>query len=398
MKLTAVLRLLACLVAASLWGMPRAAGGSADKLELGGGLQLGANFNEFLHTAKPEALGAARVGWVRGFLPALDFIEGRRDLATDPGLAAFRAAAAAGRRVALTIKWDFLRHRARVPAPDSERERACFAFALEVVQKGRPDLLLLINEYFPDTMEEDTLPDATGGIPMVTFLKRLAAHVHAANPRDPRGSPLPVSCGGFTRLDLARMQGHPSVRALLPWLASSPHFGYVNFHLHHQSLEQFSTALEFLRKNVAAKPLIVTEFSLVWRYKAHLGDALDASKAGRDFARAQSLPDTTTVLDFINSAMRKRVPEATWQAFLNSQPWYDPGFLRKSAALMERHGVVLATYAFLSESSGAIRPLREGDTPWRLNPIFAERFAVSSDPARPAVNPDFFRAFLERQR
>lgn len=398
-----LLRTLLLAVCALLPPCARAAGAAAsaaaaDRLGLGGGLQLGANFNEFLQAARPQPLALARVGWVRGFLPALEFIDGRRELATDPGLAAFREAAAAGRRVALTLKWDFLRGKSRVPAPGSERERACFAFALDAVRHGRPDLLLLINEYFPDTPEADTLPDAGGRIPMVEFLKRLAAHVHAAGLRDPRGGPLPVSCGGFTRLDLARMQEHPSVRQLLPWLNDSPHFSHVNFHLHQKTLGQFETALAFLRGQVPAKPLIVTEFSLVWAYKAHLGDAVAAGAKGGAFAAACALPAGTTVLDYLNAALRRRVPEEEWHAFLNSQPWYDPEFLRRSTALMERHGVVLATYAFLSESSGALRPMRAGDTPWRLNPIFAERFAVSPDPARPAVNPDFFKAFLERQR
>ena len=367
-------------------------------LTLDGRLQLGANCNEYLATVQPGPLAAARVGWVRGFLPALDFVDGRRTLATDPGLAAFQAAAASGRRVVLTLKWNFLARRERVPAPDSARERACFALAVEVGRQGRPDVLLLINEYFPDTLEADTLPDAGGRIPMVVFLQRLAAQVHAAGLRDPRGAPLPLGCGGLTRLDLPRMQQHPSVQQLLPWLATAPELTYVTFHLHQQAFAQFATALDFMRRRVPTKPFIVTEFSLIWAYRAQLESAIGASAAGRAFAQQYGLAPELTVRAYLNAALARRVPEAQWHAFLNSQPWYDPDFLRKSCDVMERHGVTLATYAFLSESSGAQRPLKAGDTPWRLNPIYAERFAVAPDPARLAVNPDFFAAFLARQR
>ncbi|MGH8018492.1 MAG: hypothetical protein ACREIA_09410, partial [Opitutaceae bacterium] len=95
-------------------------------------LELGANFNEHLHAARVPALDAGRAGWIRGFLPATEFLDGDRKLATDPGLATFRAAAASGRKVALTYKWDFLKSKTRVPAPGSAREQVCFDWALDV--------------------------------------------------------------------------------------------------------------------------------------------------------------------------------------------------------------------------------------------------------------------------
>lgn len=375
-------------------GTSAIAGGASSPTRL----ELGANFNENLHAARRPTLDAAHVTWIRGFLPALEFIQGSRSLASDPGLTAFRAAAASGRKVALSLKWDFRRTNTRVPAPGSALERACFAWAREVVEHGRPDLLLLNNEYFPDTLEPDTLPDAAGGIPMVGFLQRLSRQLHDAGLKSARGAPLPLACGGFTRLDLPRMQQHPSVLALLGWLATSPEHEYVSLHLHQRSLAQFTAALQFVRGHVRHKPLVVTEFSLVWAYQEHLGQPVAASAAGRHFAREHGLAPAMTVLEYLNTALAQPVPEVQWHAFLNSQTWYNPGFLEQSCRLMEEHGVVLATYAFLSETSGARAKLKPGDPPWRLNPIFAERFARSPDPSRPAINPDFFASFVARQR
>ncbi len=211
-------------------------------------LELGANFNESLGAARLPALDATGVHWIRGFLPASEFLDDHRRLADDPGLATFRAAAASGRKVALTLKWDFVRSKTRVPAPDSPRERASFAWAVDVVRSGHPDLLLLINELYIDTPAEDLRPGTDGTIPMVRFLQRLAAHVHAAALQTPSGAPLPVSCGGFTKIDTPAMQRREATRALLPWLATSPDLTHVNFHLHHESLAEFGAALAFVRR------------------------------------------------------------------------------------------------------------------------------------------------------
>ncbi len=364
-------------------------------------LELGANFNENLHAARVPALDAGHARWIRGFLPVGEFVSGPRRLETDPGVATFRAAAASGRKIALTLKWDFKRSRWRVPAPDSDREKACFAWTLAAVRHLRPDLLLLVNEIFIDTEEADTRPGPDGAIPVARLLQRLAAHVQAARLTTPDGAPLPVGCGGFTRLHAPVMQHHPLTRALLPWLAASPHLTHVNFHLHHATLAEFDTALAFLRRHIPDRPLVVTEFSRVQAYRAHLADRLDATPAGREFAVNFGRDPTQTVADFLSAAARQPVSEKELHAFLRSQSWFDPEFLERACGLMERYGVTLATYAYLQEASGlerAGRALSPDQPPWRLNPIFQERHARVPDSDRLATAPGFFETFVRRQR
>jgi hypothetical protein len=285
-------------------------------------------------------------------------------------------------------------------APESAEEGAAFAWAVEAVRVTRPDLLLLINELFVDTQEIDLVPGPDGIIPMVQFLKRLAAHVAAAGLRSPAGDPLPVSCGGFTRINTPRMQQHPATRALLPWLASSPHLTHVNFHMHQASLAEFADALRFMGSQVPHRSFVVTEFSVVWAYQAALEEELGREKSGREFCAAFDRDPTATVATYLNQAARVPLAEVELHAFLASRTWFDPNFLRRSCEMMERGGVVLATYAYLQESSGLENPRRElraegGQPPWRLNPVFQERHARSPDDGRMAVNLGIYDSFVQ---
>lgn len=360
-------------------------------------LELGANFNEHLNVARVPALDVTGVKWIRGFLPAMEFVQGSRRLATDPGLATFRAAAASERKVALTLKWDFVRAKQRVPAPHSALERSCFAWAVDVVREGRPNMLLLVNELYIDTLEADLQPDGDGAIPMVRFLQRLAAHVSAAGLKAPDGSRLAVSCGGFTRIERADMQNQPATRALLPWLAQSPDLTDVNFHIHEPTMEEFVAALDFMRKAIPQRPFVVTEFSLVWAFRQHLDDKLGAVAAGRAFADKFKRAPDLTVRAYLGAIAASPVTEDELHAFLASQPWFDPQFLEKSCRAMEERGVVLATYAYLQEASGLERPRGPVGTPWRLNPIFQERHARVPGSERLATNLGFYDTFVRRQ-
>jgi len=376
-----------------------------------GSLSLGANFNEHLTVARVPALDLTGVQWIRGFLPAGEFLDvprpvplgagERRQLATDPGVAAFRAAAASGRKVAVTLKWDFKRTHWRVPVPDSADEQKAFAWALEVVQVMHPDLLLLVNELFIDTEEADLAPGPDGVVPMVRFLQRLAAHVAASRLKAPDGSPMMVSCGGFTRLDLPATRKQAATKALLPWLATTPNLTHVNFHLHQQSLAQFEQAVKFMHAQMPQRPFVVTEFSLVWAFKQGMREKLGATAVGRRFAEQFHCPPGQTVAAYLSAAAKTPVSEAELHAFLASRPWFDPQGLEKMCGFMEQNGVVLATFAYLQASSGLERPqapVGEAQPPWRLNPVFQERHAFVPNSDRLAVNLEYFDTFVHRQR
>jgi hypothetical protein len=233
---------------------------------------------------------------------------------------------------------------------------------------------------------------------MVEFLQRLAAHVAARKSQGPQGRPLPLYCGGLTRLDLPSMQTNMTVLALLKWCDTDPHITGLNFHLHQDNFGQFEQALDFVRKNIPTKPLIVTEFSLIWTYQAHLEDRLDSTSAGASLLKQYNLEPDITVREFINHCMTQPVSEKDWTSFLSAQSWLDPKFLEHSCELMENHGVIVATYAFSQHGSGGRARLQPGGTPWVLNPIFIPLVATSSKTNEMAVNRFWFDEYVRRQK
>ena len=361
--------------------------------------ELGANFNESLEVARLPALDITGVKWIRGFLPASEFIDGPRRAATDPGLETFRKAAASGRKIALTLKWDFAKSKTptRVPAPGSAREKACFDWAVDVAKSTRPDMLLLVNEVYIDTPPEDMKPAPGGSIPMVVFLKRLAAHIHAAGLAAPEGKPLPLGCGGFTRINGKNMQANPATHALLAWLADAPEISLVDFHMHQNTVDEFTDALAYMRKALPKRPLVVSEFSVIHAYSQHVGDKIGATAAGRAFAQKYNRDPKQTYTDYLNAIARKPVPETELDAMLASASWFDPKFLEKACAIMKKNGVVLATYAYLQEAAGLRNPNRPMTVPWRLNPIFHDRDAYVPDSTRLAITPGFYETFVSYQ-
>jgi hypothetical protein len=77
-----------------------------------------------------------------------------------------------------------------------------------------------------------------------------------------------------------------------------------------------------------------------------------------------------------------------------SRSWFLPSFLDQAVVTMKDHGVRHAFYAF-HQGPPSKQLLKADSTPWRLNPIFIDRLAISTDPKRPAANTHFAKSFLK---
>ncbi len=363
-------------------------------------LLFGVNTNEHLTWLEPALMTQTRTTWVRGFVPASEFLSGARSYSTDPGLAALRVAAADGHKVILSIKWDCTGadRLGAVPPPGSPGERAWFQFADALLQSmaGSLAILVVVNELLIDTRELDLRPGPDGRVPMILFLRRLVAHLSASRPMAAGGGPLPIYAGGFTRLDLPKTQHSAAVRNAIAWINRDPRVAGGDFHLHQPNLATSGAALTYIRTQIPAKPLIVTEFSLVWKWKRHLEDAIGASGAGAAFASQHALSPRMTVREFCNQTFAQPVPETEWQAFLSSQPWFEPGYLDAIGSMMERHGLSLATYAFTTDPLPGPRPMKvaPGATPWFLNNLLVPGLAYVPGGRRAPENYGFFSSFV----
>jgi hypothetical protein len=378
-------------------------GGSVAHVDARSRLLFGVNTNENLTWLEPALMTQTRTTWVRGFVPASEFLSGVRSYSTDPGLAALRAAAAGGHKVILSIKWDCTGagRLGAVPPPGSPGERAWFQFADALLQSmaGSLSILVVVNELLIDTRELDLRPGPDGRVPMILFLRRLVAHLGASRPMAAEGGALPIYAGGFTRLDLPKTRHAVAVRNAIAWINRDPRVAGADFHLHQPNLATSSAALAYIRAEIPAKPLIVTEFSLVWKRKRHLEDPIGASGAGAAFASQHGLSPRMTVREFCNQAFAQPVPEAEWQAFLSSQPWFEPAYLDAIGPMMEQHGVSLATYAFTTDPLPGRRPMKValGATPWFLNDLLVPGLAYVPGGRRAPENYGFFSSFVRWQ-
>jgi hypothetical protein len=350
-------------------------------------LQLGGNFNEHAETIRWELLEASNTRLIRGFIPASPFLSDRRDLSTDPAVQNLKKAALDGYKVILCVKWDFKRADWRVPLPHSKEEGACFDWVAALLGEIGPVAALeTVNEVMVDTQDADIVPDADGAIPFVQFQQRLVDYLESRLKALP-----PIYMGGFTRMDKPIMQEHPLVRQMIDWIQADERISGANFHIHATDMEIFGQALAYMRSQIPAKPLIVTEFSLVWKYKRALKHPIGRFAKGREFASAHGYDPDLSVRQFINYAIDEPLPQPLWQAFLHSQYWYEPDFLEQACGLMNRYKIKYAAYAFQQGSSGPGK-LGPDSNPWILNPLYLPLTTIG-EVGRAAMNKDFMQAY-----
>jgi hypothetical protein len=395
------------LLGAGAWttGVALTPGPVAQAADLPQHVLLGVNTNQNLTWLEPALMAQTRTTWVRGFVPASQFISGARAYANDPGLAVLRAAAEDGHKIILTIKWDCTGKGGLgpVPPPGSSGEQEWFDFAAAMVRSmtGSLSILVVVNELLIDTRKPDLLPGPDGTIPMVLFLRRLVAHLSASRPLSADGGPLPLYAGGFTRLDLPATQNAPAVGNSIAWINRDPKVAGCDFHLHQPDLATSGQALAYARGHIPMKPLIVTEFSLIWKWRRHFEDAIGASAAGAAFASQHGLSPQMTVREFCNQAFAQPVPQAEWQAFLASQSWFEPRYLEVIGPMMERYGLSVATYGFTNDPlPGAPAPTRQlapGGTPWFINNLLIPGLAYVPSGNRAPENYGFFTSFVKWQ-
>ena len=336
-------------------------------------LEMGVNVNERPHWLKPELLEQSQTTWTRSFIEVSHYIKGNRQFGDDFRVEALKETANNGYKNLLSIKWNFKEAGWRVPEPGSEQEQQFFNFTKNLLQEldGYLSKLVLVNELTIDTPRKDLQPDDQGEIPFVRFQKRLLDFVSKLNPKTAEGKPLPLYTGGFTRLDQENMQNRPVIREMFKWINEEDRLAGADFHMHQPDYKTTIEAADFIRNHIPEKSLIVTEFSLVWKWKAHMSDEIGKTGRGAKFAEKYGVDPKMSVADYSTYAFTKPVTDAEWQDFLKSQPWFEPNYLTIMGRIMERRKVDLATYAF-TQTPGSHEgwKVTERTSPWFIHQIF----------------------------
>jgi hypothetical protein len=346
---------------------------------------LGADYDQNLVDIHYPELRAAAARWLRGFFPMPE-----ADAGNPADNAAIQAIVAAGKRdygTVLGLKFPY--NNAVMPAPGSPE----MALALARLDKVLPavmdnvDILVIGNEPFIESLPADR------GDPLNVFYETIADHVIAY--RQAHGGPgsrTRLYMGALNRLDLPANQTAGTER----WMAfarQTPELEGVDIHPHVPSPDAVQPFLDYILPRLRSdQTFLVTEFSLVWYWQAHLSDQVSAQFADRyGFARS------TLVWQVIEASIQRPFTQEQWDYFLATSAWFQSQktFLRDQVQRFRQTGrLAVATYAF-RQGEPMVQNFGPDKTPWVLNSLFDNHTVQTQPDGLPGrTNPwfDDFRA------
>lgn len=378
------------------------------------------NVNEQLqHYADTEAHAALRqinARWVRGFdehvLTRIG--QGKPNPDTDARLGGIKAAAEAGYKVIYSLKFNMDGHPSRGLItdyyPGSEREQGLFAAVEDLLDVMAPYINILVvgNEPFAETNPSDVARSyqsdwggGIGGYPLVIFYDRVSDYVLDLLQSNPdKFGHIEVYCGATQSLHNRTQSAiNTWIKAFIEMVDQKDGLVGLDVHIHTEDLTdgvadptypQSRRNLEIVRQ-FTQKPLLVTEFSLVWRYKAHLSENLGADETGLQFAAQYGYEPGMKVYDYLNFCRDNPRPQQEWSDFLNSRRWWEPDYLAHMHQLFTEFNVTYAAYRFWYVGRWTVTP---DSNPWNLNAmlhVFAEPFEDGRLAEAPHFAEDFRR-------
>ncbi|MFP5205278.1 MAG: hypothetical protein ACLGSH_07975 [Acidobacteriota bacterium] len=350
---------------------------------------LGANFNGEYQDIHYSDLNHAEVHWIRGFI-ALNR-ETSADVDSAPAVADSLDAKARGYHVILTFKWNF--RRTGVPLPGTPRYEKTVATLNAILSRvmGKVDILEIGNEPYWETPEDqrDTR--------LNPFYEAMAHEViafrqqHCSAPCSTE-----IFMGALNKLNDPQVRQQRWVKRWFAFVKATPEIQGVDLHPH---VSSFQDSVPFVQDAVKSirpdQQFLVTEFSLVWYWKAHLNDRVPAA-----FAKRYGVPADTRMWQAINAAIQAPYGQEEWNALLQNSPWFaaQKSYLQDELKLFRNtQQLAVATYGF--EQGGSMtHPFGPKSVPWLLNSVYARR-TVRQSPGAPApTNPYWLQAFHQLAR
>ncbi|TDD16354.1 hypothetical protein E1294_31575 [Nonomuraea diastatica] len=322
---------------------------------------LGGNFNQLLANVHVRELQLGRTDWVRGFFPMPDAAQGV--LASNANIRMIANLDARGYRIILNLKFPY--NQSVFPAPDTAEMETVLARVDQVLAEvlDHVDILVIGNEPFIESRPEDR------GDPLNVFYETVARHVIAYRAAHcGAGCRTRLYMGALNRLDLPDRQTAATER-WMTFVRQTPEIDGVDIHPHVPSPDAVQPFLDYILPRLrAGQTFLVTEFSLVWYWKAHLQDQIPAK-----FADDYGLSRDSRVWQVILEATHRPFPQEEWDAFLSASPWYESqkSFLGDQMRRFRGTGrLAVATCDYrqglpMSQNFAADKP------PWVLNCVFA---------------------------
>ncbi|UOE47454.1 hypothetical protein MTO98_23895 [Mucilaginibacter sp. SMC90] len=357
--------------------------------------EIGANFNHDPEIIDINYLKKTPVEWIRTTPYIFEYINGRKDPATEIGLAKVIEAKKAGYKVAFGFRWDFKKYNLNIPAPGSEEEKKYFATVTAILTRvgGYIDILKLGNEPNLETKNDDLNLNKEGYVPLVKFTERLLTEValpfYNAHPQYRKPD---IYVGSLPALFESKQQNTPGVTGLIKLAQENNDIAGLAVHLHIADTLQIAGALDFVRSIMPLKPIIVPEFSMFRLYNQHVAEPIGDNPAGRAFLQKYHYADTLHLYQWYSIANTKKVSSTEWAELFGTRKWFTPHVMETYYRYFQKYGVVLATYGYLSQSAPA--NVGPNTAVWFVNPIFACKSLIPDANGDCAANPLWYTDFI----
>ncbi|MEO1013267.1 MAG: hypothetical protein AAFX53_18390 [Bacteroidota bacterium] len=360
------------------------------------GQELGSNFNHNPEIMDFYYLEKAKVDWVRTTPRILDYVDGKLDINSDPGLQKVIEAGKRGYKVAFGFRWDFNMRKKRLPEPNSKEEQLYFEYARKLLKRVGPyvDVFKLGNEPNLETRPEDLQENENGIVPLVRFTKRQLTKVVLPYFKERDGTHMPdIYVGSFPRLFMKEEQQKAGVREMIKWANEDDRVTGLAVHLHISDTLQIDRSFEYVRSIMPTKPIIVPEFSLHRLYRKKLAEPLTINKAGKAFVQKYGLNPDWKLYHWFTKTNSQGVGQQEWANMFATRDWFPKHNFKIYYNRFEKFGVVLATYPLLQQSCP--EKMTPESPAWFINPIFCQKSLVKNEQGDFSTNPLHFDDFVE---
>ncbi|GFE86542.1 hypothetical protein [Steroidobacter agaridevorans] len=347
------------------------------------GAEIGVNFNGMLARIDQGDLARAKTTWIRGFVDYYQFRSGAKNVATDPGLEALSQAHQAGYKTIINIKFDFTSKNFPTTAAQIDTELNYLDTLLAALYADC-DIIVIGNEPFIESISSQR------GAPLFNFYT--AAAERTKTYKDGQSRKIPLYIGAFNRLWEAGRQTEAT--PLLQYAEATPWLAGVDLHIHHSANAEIDNVFAFVNPRIRGdQKILVTEYSLMHHWKAHLNDPIPAQLAAQ-YGR----PAQWKVWEYINYVQDDPVTRPEWVAFLQNSPWFEnrKDYIANSYAKFAANAKFnIGAYAMYQ---GYFPGFNASTDPWILNPLFVNQ-TVMPNPSTGLnqTNYSYFDAFRALQ-
>lgn len=342
--------------------------------------EMGVNVNKALWRINPNTyklMDAVNAKWYRGMFFLLEYYDKYKkgeDWYTSSYLANFIQAKRDNPhyKMVLSIYWSFADKNMKLPAPGSTQMNDYKRFLQEVLNYVGHDIdkLVISNEPMWNTLASDRVTNQDTGInPSVEFHKQVAQVI--SEWKQNNNGDLDIYVGALNALHKAENRDADDVVGMIKFANTTPWIKGIDIHPHTRNMEDLESIMFEAREMLNSdKDIIMTEYSLVWRWAQHLKNKLPEA-----FATQYNYPMEYTFKNYLEKAQRKRVSKKEWNDLFSQLDWWIPHFPEYVYKWCQQYGVSVTNYAFGSNMPllNQELPIDDG-APFFLNQLYQGRF------------------------